>query len=542
MVARLAKKVAPVAVAPVSVAKSVSRAPPYLQRAGWVPRTAEDFGDGGAFPEIPVAQYPLEMGRRGKQSTSMALVLDAEGRVEYDAMVRGGANKFSKARDLVPVERRQKVDFARPDEEAEARDEAKTREAVGKILAERGGAKVPSAQEAEARAEGEFIRYTPTSGDGTGMTRIVKMVERQEDPLEPAKHKHKRVPRGPGDPPPTVMHSPPRNATKEDQEAWKIPSAVSNWKNPNGYTIPLDKRLAADGRGLQDNTINPRHAHLAESLYLASEAARDEVRRRAEIRQEALLAEREAKEQSLQELARQTLEAKQRIVADYVEENGIDDDDGDDNRDEGMSRAQRDRIREERRYDRERQRKLETAGGRRGRTDEDRDVSERVALGERVPLSKDSMFDQRLFNQSEGLAAGFGGDDEYNIYDKPLFTAGSQSALFKAPQATDAEQNYVSQAEMDRLMDTSRFKPDRDFAGVDRSGPRVTRSEPVQFDRGTVLGAPTQPQEAAPPPAAASSSKKSNADDGDLLAGLDDFLASAKSARQASPPPAKKRK
>ena len=37
--------------------------PPYLKRAGFVPRRIEDFGDGGAFPEIHVAQYPLDMGR-----------------------------------------------------------------------------------------------------------------------------------------------------------------------------------------------------------------------------------------------------------------------------------------------------------------------------------------------------------------------------------------------------------------------------------------------------------------------------------------------
>lgn len=34
-------------------------APPYGQRKGWVPRNEADFGDGGAFPEIAVAQYPL---------------------------------------------------------------------------------------------------------------------------------------------------------------------------------------------------------------------------------------------------------------------------------------------------------------------------------------------------------------------------------------------------------------------------------------------------------------------------------------------------
>lgn len=31
--------------------------PPYGQRDNFVPRLVEDFGDGGAFPEIHVAQY-----------------------------------------------------------------------------------------------------------------------------------------------------------------------------------------------------------------------------------------------------------------------------------------------------------------------------------------------------------------------------------------------------------------------------------------------------------------------------------------------------
>nr|TKS10228.1 SNW/SKI-interacting protein-like [Populus alba] len=43
--------------------------PPYLQRKGFVPRKVEDFGDGGAFPEIHVAQYPLDMGRSKSAKT-----------------------------------------------------------------------------------------------------------------------------------------------------------------------------------------------------------------------------------------------------------------------------------------------------------------------------------------------------------------------------------------------------------------------------------------------------------------------------------------
>ena len=38
--------------------------PTYGQRKGWVPRALEDYGDGGAFPEIHIAQYPLNMGKK----------------------------------------------------------------------------------------------------------------------------------------------------------------------------------------------------------------------------------------------------------------------------------------------------------------------------------------------------------------------------------------------------------------------------------------------------------------------------------------------
>lgn len=70
-------------------------APPYGSRRGWVPRSAEDFGDGGAFPEIAVAQYPLDMGRKGHESTSNALAvqLDNQGKVKYEVLAKQGHSK-----------------------------------------------------------------------------------------------------------------------------------------------------------------------------------------------------------------------------------------------------------------------------------------------------------------------------------------------------------------------------------------------------------------------------------------------------------------
>lgn len=49
-----------------ALAAPVARIPAYGQRKGWKPRKPEDFGDGGAYPEINSAQYPLDMGRKKK--------------------------------------------------------------------------------------------------------------------------------------------------------------------------------------------------------------------------------------------------------------------------------------------------------------------------------------------------------------------------------------------------------------------------------------------------------------------------------------------
>ena len=71
--------------------------PIYGSRKGWIPRCLEDFGDGGAFPEIPVAQYPMNMGRKSIGSNSnrsiIPLQMDKEGHIKYDAVVYQGQRK-----------------------------------------------------------------------------------------------------------------------------------------------------------------------------------------------------------------------------------------------------------------------------------------------------------------------------------------------------------------------------------------------------------------------------------------------------------------
>ena len=133
--------------------------------------------------------------------------------------------------------------------------------------------------------------------------RVIKMVEAQIDPLEPPKHKHTKAPRGPPSPPVPVLHSPPRKITVADQQAWKIPPCVSNWKNARGFIIPLDKRIAADGRNLQEVTINNKFATVSEALFIAERKATEDLKMRNDIRKKMALKEKEEREEALREMA-----------------------------------------------------------------------------------------------------------------------------------------------------------------------------------------------------------------------------------------------
>merc|ERR1712167_443955 len=122
------------------------------------------------------------------------------------------------------------------------------------------------------------------------------------DPLEPAKHKLVKVPRGPPCPPVRIVHSPPRTVEAKEAACWKIPPAISNWKNPKGYIIPLDKRIMADGRILQDTKINDNFSKLSEALYIAEQKARENTELRSRVIKELSVREKEKKDADIKRL------------------------------------------------------------------------------------------------------------------------------------------------------------------------------------------------------------------------------------------------
>jgi SNW domain-containing protein 1 len=433
-----------------------------------------------------VAQYPLDMGRKGSSSTSNALAVqvDAEGKVKYDAIARRGHSEnrivHASFKDLIPL--RQRVDMGevsldRPSEEEVAAQMEKTKNALANLVEGAVAAQKPKNVRGSSRAEPTFVRYTPANqmGDNTRKNdRIMKIVERQQDPMEPPKFKHKKIPRGPPSPPPPIMHSPPRKLTAEDQEAWKIPPPVSNWKNPKGYTVPLDKRLAADGRGLQDATINDKFAQFAEALFTADRHAREEVRLRAQMQQKLAEKEKAQKEDHLRALAQKAREERaassrrgsravsrsrsrsvSRSPSPYSDRSGTPSDDE-------KAARERERMRRERREENERQLRQSRMGTeRRIKTmarEQNRDISEKVALGLAKPTqSSETMWDSRLFNQTSGLDTGF---NEDNPYDKPLFAAQDAiNSIYRPRAQVDADDDEGgAEGEMSKIQKSGRFE------------------------------------------------------------------------------------
>jgi len=457
-----------------SAPQRAARAPAQGKRKGWVPRSQADFCDGGAYPEIHVAQFPLEMGRKGKaQSQVLALTTDASGRVGHAAGIASVGQRDGKVvhatRDSLAPKNLGDEELARPSEDAAAENTERTRLALEALA----GAKVANAHGSLEKAmsdkkPAQYIKYTPSNSGGAqagGATnRVIRMVEAPVDPMEPPKFKHKRVPRGPPSPPVPVMHSPPRKITAKDQADWKIPPCISNWKNIKGYTIPLDKRLAADGRNLQEVQISDNFAKLSEALYIAERSAREEVEKRADIQKRLAAKDKERKEDELRNLAMRARE--ERAAAPPPPPLPAGDASGDE---EERDVRERDELRQERKRERERERRLENKDGKRSKMtrDAERDVSERIALGQAVPSSTETLYDSRLFNQAGGLASGFGGDDSYNVYDRALFKSGAAAESIYRPTATKEDEWADEEQAEAAVLKAARFKgADRGFEGA----------------------------------------------------------------------------
>jgi len=232
-------------------ASEASRMTPEQRKKLFLPRSLADFDDGGAFPEIHVAQYPRHMGNphltaartatstsianvvRGAQQTNTALIsveIDKDGDVSYDALVKSGTNAnrivYTKLEDMRGGGPSSLDDIALPTQEEEQATTERTALALQALLASHtalsnpsGSAMVNAETSKNMEAKTQFIKYTPRP-DAPGYNpaaaqRVIQMVPAQVDPMMPPKHKHIKAPAGPAEDPVPVLHACTTEKTKQ---------------------------------------------------------------------------------------------------------------------------------------------------------------------------------------------------------------------------------------------------------------------------------------------------------------------------------------
>lgn len=177
---------------------------------------------------------------------------------------------------------------------------AETQKVIAEILA-RAENNDPSS------TEPTLVTFTPNSLQETdGRGRTLEIRNYKEDPMLPPKFKlRKNREKEPSPPPPILKAAPTEKITKDIKDKWHIPSAVSNWKNNQGFTIALDKRVNAASGGSIDQgpSINiEKFGQLSLALESADKMARDELALRNEQRKQIAFKEQAEKEKRLKEL------------------------------------------------------------------------------------------------------------------------------------------------------------------------------------------------------------------------------------------------
>ena len=257
--------------------------------------------------------------------------------------------------------------------------------------------------------------------------------------------------------------------------------------------MPLDKRLAADGRGLHDVTINDKFAQFAEALFTADRHAREEVKQRAAMQQKVAERERMEKEDQLRMLAKkaredQLMAGRRTSHVKFPLSSRSRSSSGSLSNSDDEATREREQMRRERRQENEKQFRQSRMGTERRvqmlAREQNRDISEKVALGLAKPTqSAESMWDSRLFNQTSGFDTGF---NEDQAYDKPLFAAQDAISSIYRPRANldDDDDEEVEGKEYDKITKSNRFevlgKAKEGFKGA---ADAEVRDGPVQFEK-----------------------------------------------------------
>ena len=279
---------------------------------------------------------------------------------------------------------------------------------------------------------------------------LIKLVALPVDPLSNLKYKHHKVPLSSTDEKNfvPVLQEPAQKLSYEEQKKWKIPPCVNMSNNPKGLVIPLDIRLANDGRNLREYQANQNFAKFADILALTEKNVRKEIEDRNKIAQSIQIAAAMKKEQELKEAAKQarlerkslnnnntsslmlTLDSEEMIKTIRSDKSRRYDDNGNDRdnylknkrrrneEDEEKEKRERNELRAIRKKEIEYERRIEIQ---KKYEKEGRDINDKVLLGQNNIINNNNVIDSRLYDQQGGIENVFDYNEDCEVYDKPLF-------------------------------------------------------------------------------------------------------------------------
>ncbi|EAY19988.1 SKIP/SNW domain containing protein [Trichomonas vaginalis G3] len=241
----------------------------------------------------------------------------------------------------------------------------------------------------------------------------VRVADRKVDPFDPARFRTRKVIELQEKDPEPILTAPVKKLTPEEEKYWYIPPVISNWKNPAGNVIPMDKRVAADGRRNIKPELNDKFAFMNRALEATMQSINEAAHQRAIQQRQLLIKQQEEEKEQQREEVRKLREEKMKIAALKNSEE-----------------RSHDKLIEEHNEERKRLQNRR------------RDVSGRVAPGFALVSTNEEVFDNNLFGKNGGIDQGFIDEESNNAYDAPLFRQPTEKAY--VPFAESRKSNAVN--------------------------------------------------------------------------------------------------
>ena len=418
---------------------------------------------------------------------------------KYKLLSKNSISSIGKTTDALANYVSNENDFVKMTNETKEALEKNTYNTINKII--------PSTQK-----DSVYMSYKPKSDIDDKNIKLIAISENPIDPCMPSKFKHRKLKKSNDDVPVPILSSPKKKLTTDDHKKWIIPPCLSLWKNKKGYTLPLHMRISADLRGSKNIELSDKFAQFNDVFNLTEKQIRNDLQERNKLRDAIKIADQLKKEQELLELSKELNEHKSKSFNDnssitnsmnmsernFSYKSDIDDKylknkrfSGFDSSlagDSSYKNSEFTKRNNESTYlnndlnsldlklieTRNKIRELNEKKFTKNYNKDTKDESKQI-------LTNEDLVDSRLYNKTSGLQSGFRNDDDYNIYDKPLFNKKPSIYNIRPSQKEGFDENKIKDSA--QILEKIKMRGEL-FKGVENAlSSRVGRNDRIEFHK-----------------------------------------------------------